>query len=228
MRILVTGARGFVGSHCLAAVRRLAPHAEVYATTRGSGPRPADGVRWQETDLLDAGAIDALIDTVRPTHLLHAAWEATPVSYAHSPDNARWLDAGRHLLARFGGAGGRRFVGVGSSAEYGPSDMPCREIETPLLPATPYGAAKAEMGGAVMDAAAAHGFTAAWGRLFLPYGPGDPPQRLLPSLMTAFRGRRRLPMSDGGQQRDFIHAADAGAMLVALLLSDAGGSFNIG
>lgn len=224
-RILVTGATGFIGRHCLAA---LADAGEVHAVSRKLPSGTATGISWHAADLLDDGAIRALISGVRPTHLLHAAWEATPVSYAASPENLRWLKAGVTLLDAFGATGGRRFLGLGSSAEYAPSDTPCIEDVTAIRPATVYGHAKAAMHEAALAAARLHGFSIAWARLFLPYGPGDPPQRLVPSLISAFREGRRLPMSDGGQIRDFIFAPDAGRMLATLMASDVTGAFNIG
>jgi UDP-glucuronate decarboxylase len=138
------------------------------------------------------------------------------------------LKAGITLLDAFGTHGGVRVLGLGTSAEYAPSQTPCVEDVTPVRPATIYGHAKAAMHHATLAASLRHGYAAAWARIFLPYGPGDPPQRLVPSLVAAFRVGRRLPMSDGGQIRDFVFAPDAGRMLAALLVSDASGVFNIG
>lgn len=224
-RILVTGASGFIGRHCLAA---LAGAGELHAVSRGVPSGRGDGAIWHAADLLDDAEIAALVARIRPTHLLHAAWEATPVAYAVSPENLRWLKAGVTLLDVFGAEGGIRALAIGSSAEYAPSEAPCVEDVTPIRPVTIYGHAKVAMDHAMRAAAQRHGFSAAWGRLFLPYGPGDPPQRLVPSLIAAFRAGRRLPMSDGEQIRDFIFAPDAGRMLAALLLSDARGPCNIG
>ncbi len=223
-RILITGATGFIGRHCLAA---LAGAGELHAASRS--PRPADGsVTWHSADLLDDASITALLRTVRPTHLLHAAWEATPVSYATSPENLRWLRAGVTLLQAFGDNGGERFLGVGTSAEYARSETPCIEEVTPIRPETIYGHAKAAMHQATCAAARHHGFAAAWARIFLPFGPGDPAGRLLPSVLAAIRRGERVALSDGLQQRDFVYAPDAGRMLARLLLSDGTGSFNIG
>ena len=72
-----------------------------------------------------------------------------------------------------------------------------------------------------------HGMQA-WGRLFLPYGPGDSPARLIPTALSHLRARKALSLSHGEQKRDFIYAPDAARMFVRLLNANATGAFNIG
>ena len=132
------------------------------------------------------------------------------------------------LARAFGACGGVRLVGIGSSAEYHPGDAPCREDETPLRPASVYGACKAACWLAIQAAARDQGFSAAWGRVFLPYGPGDAPQRLIPSLIAALAAGRVIETSHGRQERDFVFAPDIAAMVAALLAHPEPGAFNIG
>lgn len=132
------------------------------------------------------------------------------------------------MFEAFGATGGQRLVAVGSSAEYLPDGDLCREDTTPLIPGSVYGKAKLACSAALAASAEARGYSMAWGRLFLPYGPGDSPQRLIPALMEAMRAKRQFQMSDGLQARDFIWAPDAADLLVALLRSDAQGVFNVG
>jgi nucleoside-diphosphate-sugar epimerase len=223
---LVTGGSGFLGQYCLRHLAKQFP--VVHAVSRNRDGKAADGVIWHRADLRVFGAAEALIARLRPSHLLHLAWVATPDTYRNSPENIDWLEASLALIRAFGQHGGRRFVGIGSSAEYGLTDSPCIEDVTPIRPVTIYGKCKAALFSASDAYAKRFGFSAAWGRVFLLFGPGDPPQRLFPSLVAALSARRPIMVTDGRQIRDLIYAADAADLLLRLLANaDAEGAYNV-
>jgi len=225
--VLVTGASGFLGSHCLR--RLLDERCEIHAVSRGGADHAEDArVHWHAVDLHDAAAASALVARVKPSHLLHGAWVATPGFYARSPENLAWLDAGVALLRAFGEHGGARFVGIGSSAEYARTQTPAKEDDTLIRPDSIYGACKAALWLAAGAAAQHYGFSAAWGRVFLLYGPGDAPERLIPSMLSTLGRHQVMRTTDGRQVRDFIYAADAADGLVRLLTSRVSGAVNIG
>lgn len=225
IRVLITGPSGFLGRHCLD--RLLREECEIHAVSR-AGRASGERVHWHAADLREPTEARRLIAAIRPSHLLHLAWEATPRVYGGSPENLRWLEAGVALLAAFGETGGARFVGAGTSAEYAAGAERCGEDLTPIRPATVYGRCKAACWLAAQAAAQQYGFAAAWGRIFLPYGPGDPAARLVPSVIAALDERRPVETTHGRQLRDFIYAPDAADLLVRLLVSPETGAFNIG
>jgi nucleoside-diphosphate-sugar epimerase len=233
-RVLLTGARGFVGSSCLAPL--VARGYEVHAVSRArnaiekEGPRPKDGagVLWHETDLLDGQQVAALLTAVRPTHLLHLAWVVTPGAFWASPLNWPWVDASLKLLAAFGAVGGQRAVMVGSCSEYAPSADPCIEGQTPLAPTTVYSACKAASSVMLPAFARQYGIaSAAWARVFYLYGPGEPPTRLVPSVIRTLLRDEAIPCSHGEQVRDFLYIEEAADALGALLDSPVTGDVNI-
>ncbi len=221
-RVLVTGASGFIGRHALPLL--VGRGYDVHAVTR-TDLRPAamDGVRWHRCDLLDGAQSDAVVDEVRPTHLLHFAWYATPPDYWTSPDNLAWVEASLHLLRRFAQLGGERAVLAGTCAEYDLAHGYCSEELTPLRPATLYGASKH----ALQVVSARAEFSTAWGRIFFLYGPAEHPSRLVASVIRALMQDHVAPCSHGRQVRDFLHAQDVASAFVALLDSEVEGPVNI-
>ena len=113
---------------------------------RESDRLPVLAVQVRRADLLDLGAIDALVEAVRPSHLLHFAWIATPGVYWQSAENHRWLAASQTLLRSFQLRGGVRAVMAGSCAEYDWSRAGvCNEATSPLAQGAesrPYAACK--------------------------------------------------------------------------------------
>jgi nucleoside-diphosphate-sugar epimerase len=225
--VLATGGSGFLGRHCLEALVR---HGfRVHAVSRTRRETAADGITWHHLDLHVREAVERLMRSLQPSHLLHLAWITTPNRYRSAPENLDWLEASLALVRAFGEHGGRRFVGVGSSAEYDVEAGPCTEEATPIRPASLYGQCKAACWMATEAYALRYGFSAAWARVFLPYGPGDDPQRLIPSLLAALAAGTPIDVSDGRQVRDFVHVTDIAHLLARLLATTgATGAFNVG
>ncbi len=234
MRLLVTGASGFVGRPTLRRLveRKLAGEdhgLDVHAVTRGPAlPGPLASVVCHAVDLLEPAARAALVERVRPTHLLHLAWEATPGSYWTSPLNAAWLAASLDLVDRALALGCRRVVAAGTCAEYAwGDDAPLDEATAPLAPATPYGQAKDALRAALAVRCPAAGASWAWGRIFFAYGPGEPAGRLVPSVARALLAGQEAKASEGRQARDFVHVDDVAAAFAALVDHDLVGPVNL-
>jgi nucleoside-diphosphate-sugar epimerase len=225
-RILVTGASGFLGAACIA---RLSEEGlDVHAVSSKSRSSPACGVHWHRYDLLDPAQCELAIAGVKPTHLLHLAWIATPGQFWESDLNLKWLASSVSLAQAFYARGGERAVGVGTCAEYSWVITDYSEETTPLIPETVYGRCKHAFRIALEEAATVHGRSCAWARIFFPYGPGEPPQRLIPSVIRGLLRAEPVECTAGTQVRDFVFVDDVAAALVALLKADASGSFNVG
>ena len=224
-RVLVTGASGFVGRWSLEPL--LARGAEVHAVQRHAPPTTA-GVVAHAADLHDREAVESLMRRIKPTHLLHFAWIATPGVYLTSLDNPLWLRSSLQLVDAFLANGGSRVVVAGTVAEYDWSAGVCSERTTPCRPATLYAACKHAQYEVIERWSAQVGFSFAEGRLFWTYGPEESPARLVPGMIHAGLSRRPFQLRYPAQVRDYLHVADVGAAFSALLASEVQGAVNIG
>ncbi len=233
-RVLVTGAGGFIGRHSLEPLRAAGYEVHAAFSNKALGANETSHAHMHRAELLDPDAINSLIRAVRPTHLLHFAWIATPGLYWNSAENLRWLDASQHLLRSFKDGGGMRAVMAGSCAEYDWSRVDiCRERSSPLADASgtavgAYAKCKLAMQRALEEFGRAHDLSAAWGRIFFQFGPGEHPQRLVASVIIDLLSGREALCSHGRQIRSFLHVADVGRAFAALLDSDIEGPVNIG
>lgn len=226
MRVLFTGASGFLGHYVLAKLRERQIDVVVVGRRRPAG----HGGEFIAADLLstdEAAATAAAISRAQASHLLHLAWYAEHGAYWTSPLNLRWVDASVRLAEAFCAGGGQALVAAGSCAEYDWSYGYCREDVTPLTPASLYGAAKDATRRLLAALCATQGVRFAWGRVFLPYGEGEDRRRLIPSLVDVFAGKRKPFGVNAAAWRDFLHAEDVARGFVHLLHAEASGSYNI-
>jgi nucleoside-diphosphate-sugar epimerase len=214
-RVLVTGASGFIGRHTLK-----------HLSDAGYEVHP---VSSRDADLLNERDRRDLLDRIRPTHLLHLAWHVPPGKYWTSLENIRWLHASLDLITAFAAAGGQRLVTAGTCAEYSwTGDGVCREDLTPLEPASLYGSSKDALRRMQESLARQLKISAAWGRIFFPYGPGEPSERLVPSVIRSVIAGQPALCSHGRQVRDFMYVDDVARAFTALLDSSYTGAINIG
>lgn len=179
MRVLVTGATGFVGPHVLRFLEKASPGAEVFALLRPQGAaRPVvGGARVLEADLEDSGAIRAAVAEARPDRVIHLAGQSSV--------HQSWFDPGTtlrhnvlgavHLFEAFAAAGiAPRVLVVGSADTYGmaaASGGPIREA-APLRPHSPYAVSKAAQELLALQYASPGGPVVIATRTFPHTGPG--------------------------------------------------------
>lgn len=200
MRVLVTGAAGFVGRHL---VPWLASEHDVIAVVRRPPASPLGAARILEADLADPrlhavlpGGIDAVV---------HLAQE-----YLTFPEHAEEIFAvnagSTQRLADWGRRNGvRRFILASSGSVYAPASRPLRE-DDPVRPLTFHQATKliAEQLLAYYEDA----MEVVRLRLFAPYGPGQT-DRMIPRLIAAIDEGRPVRLSRGGEPRlNPIHVDD--------------------
>jgi nucleoside-diphosphate-sugar epimerase len=203
---------------------------QVFGASRADNGAGSPNALWWRGDLLAPDSAGRLIGMAKPDVLVHLAWETTHGAFWDSPANSQWTQATLELARAFAASGGRRFVGLGSCAEY---SWDCLDDREPIpesaarAPGIPYGAAKNACYEALSRFCSRQGVSFAWGRLFQPYGPGDRRPALVPELIRALLSGVPAPLTAGTQVRDFVYVDDAARAIAALAGAPATGAFNI-
>jgi len=226
LRVLVTGATGFMGSHLCA--RLAAEGAELSVLVRpGRRGAPVAGrpslppaSRILEADITDpialernlsAGSIDvvfhlaALTDVRRDPALLESM-------------NAVNLQGTMNLAACLKNRSVRRVVHLGTCEEYGDGTAPFEE-EAAARPVSPYSVSKSAATLHMQELGRSGALPVVVVRPFLTYGRGQDSGRFLYQAIEAALENRSFPMTPGEQTREFNHIEDVldGMLLAAVL-----------
>jgi len=236
MKVLVTGASGYIGSH--ASLELLKAGHEVVGFDNFSNSSPASIERVKELagkpmrlvklDLLDPDGLDSLIgegfDAVMHFAGLKAVGESVEKPQLYEDNNTLGTF---HLLSAIERTDCRRIIFSSSCTVYGAVEKNPVDERHPRSAANPYGKTKLDIEDMLYEAA---GEDKSWKiamlRYFNPVGahesgrigedPKGLPNNLLPYVMQTAVGRREFvrvwgddyPTHDGTGVRDYVHVVD--------------------
>jgi UDP-glucuronate 4-epimerase len=237
MRVVVTGAAGFVGSHlCEELVARGHEVVGIDGFTRFyaralkeqnvAALRQVPAFTLLERNLLDRpGLADALAGADAVCHLAGRPGVRGGAPVLFEAGNVRTTEAVLHSAAR---AGVRRILLASSSSVYGPADCPVRE-DAPLRPLSPYARSKRRAELVARRLARRHGLDLVTLRYFTVYGPRQRPDMAFARFVrAALRGGEMPLLGDGRQTRDFTYVSDAAdATALALERGQPGSVYNV-
>lgn len=146
----------------------------------------------------------------------HLAWNASYGQERNDPyGQIRNIEATVAAVGLACELGCNVFIGAGSQAQYGPSDLTLTD-DSPMRPQSNYGAAKCCAEVMSRIECANRGVRHIWARIFSVYGPCDGPYTLVTSLIRAYLQGTSLDLTPCGQTWDFLYAEDAAKALLAL------------
>lgn len=222
MKILLTGATGFLGRHLLP---ELAKRHEVYAVARRRIPEGANGAAaWVQMDLaapLDASAlpkdVDAVVHLAQSTHYREFPERARDVYAINVASTFALLDYARSV-------GVSRFIHASSGGIYGHGD----ELATDSGAASPLNFyLSSKYAAELLVASYAQEFATVVFRFFFIYGAGQT-RMLIPTLVDrVLRGETVTVEGDPGLRINPVHVSDAVRVFEPSLGGSHTGAFNV-
>jgi nucleoside-diphosphate-sugar epimerase len=222
MKLFVTGATGFIGSHFLNILAQN-PEIEVVGLRRNLDSQPRIPLLkepfWitkslDQVDKVDLEGVDVII---------HLAAHSMYPPYDTLDKCVYWnLTAPLQLFHEALKADVTKFIVAGSCFEYGLSgeEFEFIPVEAMLMPTLTYAASKAASSVAFYQFAVQHQIKFSYNRIFQVYGEGEAASRLWPSLKKAALSGEDFPMTKGEQIRDFIAVEDVAQYFVDACLND--------
>ena len=232
MRLLVTGAAGFIGSHFVLRHRELHPGDQIVvldALAEGSNKEALapviDAITFVRGDITDLPLLDQLmsehrIDTIvnfaAQTHVDRSIQNAVP--FIHS--NILGVQSLISLLQRHPEA---RLLHISTDEVYGDQadDERSRIVGDALWPSSPYAATKAAGDLMLVAAMRTYKLPICISRCTNNYGPHQAPEKFIPTVIRSALENKPIPVyGKGKNKRDWLYVADHCNALEVLLKTD--------
>ncbi len=224
-KVLVTGAKGFVGRYLVDAL--IKEGAEVIGLSTDGDGAQQEGLRWKAGDITRPASLEGLCKDVDMVYHL-AAISNVDASIKNPLRTIETNTMGTaNVLEEARKAGVKKFVYVSSAHVYGvPQYLPIDE-KHPVVPREAYAASKIAAENIVQAYGNSYGMEYAILRPFNMFGPGQDPSFLIPGVIEQALKNRIIKVGNTDPTRDFMYVEDA--VKVFLLVGEKGrGVFNVG
>lgn len=223
MKVLVTGASGFIGNYVVKELLQLGH----FVVASSSNPEKAERKNWfgdvtyAPLNLADYDdGVNYFDFFFRPDIMIHLAWEGLPDFKGSFHMNVN-LPRHKSFLQNMIRNGLRDLSVTGTCLEYGMREGALSE-DDPANPIVSYGIAKNELWKFLSQLQDLYPVSLKWIRLFYIYGEGQTSKSLIPQLEAAIANNEpHFNMSKGDQVRDFLPAHVAAGYIVKTAMQNA-------
>jgi nucleoside-diphosphate-sugar epimerase len=230
MKIFLTGATGFIGSHVARIL--VGNRCEVYALIRPGSQtnRIADilpQLRVVQGSLLEKDSWAKEVLKIKPEMAFHLAWYAEPGKYLEGFENIPVLQASLELAKVLEEAGCKKLLCAGTCFEYD-THWGYLSENTPTKPETLYASCKLALFLVLEQFSRLSAMQTVWLRFFYLYGPFEDRRRLVPMAILSLLEGKAMKTPASRQIKDFLHVEDAARSVWAVAQSALTGAVNIG
>ena len=204
MRVVVTGANGFLGSWVS---RILSKSQQVFGFVRpNADTKRMGGIDLTQIKEVEEPKFNKAISVISPDVVILCDWWGVDNSLRNDQRQFENVERIRNRLPSLKDVG--TVIGVGSQAELGPRSNAITETEGDA-PTTLYGHAKVEAR-KLLEANLSVDVRLIWSRIFSTYGPLDSDHWMIPSTIFKLLNGQRVPLTKGEQEWSFLHSYDLG------------------
>lgn len=213
MRVLITGASGFIGRHLLDVFLE---QYEVYATYLKN--KGSESHKWVYLDILNTSQVSEVLQKIKPDYLIHTAWYVEHGAFWNSPLNIPHIHGTLHLWKKFIEYGGKKALFLGSGVEKFPfgGSYHCNNV---------YGQSKIITSKLIEDYG---NIPYVWGRIFGVYGPFESLKRFIPYVVNSYLQKEIPFLKNPSVSYDYIYVKTLAKLLRTVLFSDITGICDLG
>ncbi len=223
MKVVVTGASGFLGSWVCRVLAK--NHAVVALVRPESSEYRLSGITPIEVAHIEEDKWGEFISTKNFDAWISLDWNGVSNRNRNDESQIDNLSRVRNLCGSISNV--PFVIGTGSQAELGPINDLITESH-PDSPTTRYGAAKVEARNFMKSHFEAQGVDFAWARIFSTYGPLDSNDWLIPSIIESLLNNHKIPLTRGEQEWSYLHAYDLATAFESILNKRITGIVNVG
>ena len=236
MRIIVTGACGFIGSHFVNLIGNQNPTIEIvvvdkltYASNVNNLKVPVKFIKKDICDIVheDLGVYDYIVNFAAESHVDNSIKNGKPFVRTNVEGTFNLLEVARKNPNL------KKFIQISTDEVYGDMDeygeFALADESYNLIGSSYYSATKASSDLLVQAAGRTYGLPYLITRTCNNYGENQHQEKLLPTIINCIKNNLKIPIyGDGKNIREWIHADDNSQFVWDLIQSDKTGVYNIG
>ena len=233
MKVLITGASGFIGKNLINILDL--DGCEIHAIYNQNKPsNNLKNITWHQVDLFKNREVEEVMMSIKPSHVVHLAWYAEHGKFWNSEKNNDWVDASIKLFEEFKKFNGKKFIVSGTKAEYFDGEFfeehlnsvfECSEEMLPN-PDTLYGKSKNLLHKNLKNLDKGNN-SLVWARIFDTYGPHENEKKFCSYVIKSAQDNQVISCNNPQLELDFLHVKDIAKAFKVILFNNFIGTINI-